>query len=435
MVFNSFLRPQSSYERPVPLVLVDPDVDATAVVCFNPEWMPYVLGSLQQLVQHTTWDTQDEDELLQQIARASLLIAQFTTPCGGEPMLQVRQSEESPCTLEQSVDGGETWTSFADMQLCPPRIRTNKGKTQWFNGEAWVDVPGGGDERYDGESEPQWITPPSGESGDCLAAENIVASYVTMLTQTKSGLDAVLAISGIVDVVAGYIGTQTLFPPALIILEISIVVGALAEIGATAIEDLIESPDVDTLKCIISCHASEDGAFTAAEFDAIQDDVSSQIDEPTRTIMSKWLDSYGPVGLTRAAASNGITDGDCSDCDCDAVTAHMLFDLGSIDSPRKINAGETWTIHSGNNAGANQYCAVEFSACIKATVISYTGWVIDTTPGGNPAWRDCAGTDHNTMGGDQPPTYLAPELHCTRMYFGGLVSSPFSVTIRFDDFV
>jgi len=209
MAFNAFLRPQSSYERPVPLVLVEPDVDATAVVCFNPAWMPYVLGSLQQLVQHTTWDTQDEDELVQQIARASLLIAQFTTPCGGEPMLQVRQSEESPCALEQSVDGGETWTSFADMQLCPPRIRTNKGKTQWFDGEAWVDVPGGGDERYDGESEPQWVTPPSGESGDCLAAENIVASYVTMLTQTKSGLEAVLAISGIVDVIAGYIGTQT----------------------------------------------------------------------------------------------------------------------------------------------------------------------------------------------------------------------------------
>lgn len=32
--------------------------------------------------------------------------------------MQVRQSTESPCILEQSTDGGETWTEWADITLC-----------------------------------------------------------------------------------------------------------------------------------------------------------------------------------------------------------------------------------------------------------------------------------------------------------------------------
>jgi len=183
------------------------------------------------------------------------------------------------------------------------------------DGSAWVDLPGGGDERYDGESTPQWPDPPPGQDGACLAAENIVASYITMLTQTKAALDLAATISGIVDIVAGYIGTQTLFPPALFILNISLAVGALVTLGSEAIEELIDSPNVDVLKCIIMCNASADGAFTADEFDQIKDDIDDQIDDPEKLIMTEWINSYGPVGLTRIAAANDIEEGSCP-CDC-----------------------------------------------------------------------------------------------------------------------
>lgn len=78
---SPFAVPQSSYERPVPLVLVDPDTDANITVCFRSEWLPYVLGALQQLILQTTWDTDDPDALNLVQARAQLLIALFIEGC------------------------------------------------------------------------------------------------------------------------------------------------------------------------------------------------------------------------------------------------------------------------------------------------------------------------------------------------------------------
>lgn len=388
MVNNPFRRPQSSYEGPVPLVLVDPDVDKDVTVCFNSAWLPYVTGALSQLTLPTTWDTDDDTERLEQIQRATLLIAMFTTPCGGElEVFDVRQNEEEPCSLEKSTDEGETWVSFADLQLCPPRIRTSKGKLQWFDGTSWVDVPGGADERYDGESEPQWTDPPVGEDGACLAAENIVASYVTMLTQTKAGVDAVATISGIVDIVAGYIGTQTLFPPALFILNISLAVGALAVLGSEAIEDLIDSPNVDVLKCIIKCHASSDGAFTAAEFDDIKDDIDDQISDPEKLIMTEWINSYGPVGLTRIAAANGIEDGDCGTCDCNIVT--FTYDTGS--GPANAGIDDLVTFVGVPSTDGKGYVQVQTAPCVTLEFVSSS-----STPyegfGGSQGWWPCGST-------------------------------------------
>lgn len=73
--------PQSSYELPVQLVLVDPDDTPDHQVCFRREWLPYVLGSLQQLLQDTTWKTTDESALNLVQARSQQLISQFIQGC------------------------------------------------------------------------------------------------------------------------------------------------------------------------------------------------------------------------------------------------------------------------------------------------------------------------------------------------------------------
>src|SRR5438445_10539673 len=78
---NPFAYPQSSYQRPAPLVLVDPDVDANFTVCFRSEWLPYVVGALSQLLAQTTWETDDPDVLNLVQARAQLLIALFMEGC------------------------------------------------------------------------------------------------------------------------------------------------------------------------------------------------------------------------------------------------------------------------------------------------------------------------------------------------------------------
>jgi hypothetical protein len=78
---SPFAYPQSSYQRPVALVLVDPDVDPNFTVCFRSEWLPYVIGALSQLLAQTTWQTDDPDALNLVQARAQLLIALFMEGC------------------------------------------------------------------------------------------------------------------------------------------------------------------------------------------------------------------------------------------------------------------------------------------------------------------------------------------------------------------
>lgn len=254
-----------------------------------------------------------------------------------------------------------------------------------------------------------------------------------------------LAISGIVDVVAGYIGTLTLFPPALIILEISIVVGALAEIGSTAIEELIDSPDVDTLKCIIRCHASEDGAFTASEFANIQDDVNEQIDEPTRTIMAKWLDSYGPVGLTRAAAANGITEGDCGDCDCDNIISLTYF--GGTTGPATAHIGENFVVTpaSFSSDGGYSIVSIVFSHCVNLTWLAGSvtlspghsvdaQWYVGTEYGGTSCGTETTVTYSSSTDADEVNIQQGVSHAGNNFSSRGQESRP-NVTLRIDSLV
>lgn len=76
-----FAFPKSSYERPAPLVVVDPDVDPNFTVCFRSEWLPYVIGGLSQLLQQVAWDTDDPAALTLVRARAQLLIDMFIVGC------------------------------------------------------------------------------------------------------------------------------------------------------------------------------------------------------------------------------------------------------------------------------------------------------------------------------------------------------------------
>lgn len=71
---SPYAHPVSSFERPVPLVTVDPDADPVVTFSVNRDWIPYILGSLKQLVLQSTWKytTQEELDLVQ--ARAMDLL-------------------------------------------------------------------------------------------------------------------------------------------------------------------------------------------------------------------------------------------------------------------------------------------------------------------------------------------------------------------------
>lgn len=118
---SDFAVPVSSFQRPVPLVFVDPDKDASVTVCFNAAWQPYIIGALQQLVLQTTWDTEPGAalDLVQQ--RAMALIGLF------------------------GVNGGncasQTPESDYEMAICE-QLRFEDGKLQGLCCGEWVDIPG-----------------------------------------------------------------------------------------------------------------------------------------------------------------------------------------------------------------------------------------------------------------------------------------------------
>lgn len=115
--WNEFAVPHSSFERPVPLISIDPDDSPDYTVCFRSEWLPYILGALQQLLLQTTWKSDDKAEIQHQQERARLLIAIFIEGCA-ESGAMLRADPENACILQQSIDGGETWTTLLDTSTC-----------------------------------------------------------------------------------------------------------------------------------------------------------------------------------------------------------------------------------------------------------------------------------------------------------------------------
>lgn len=74
---NPYRPPLPSFIIPVDPPGVDPDEDATAGVCFNPAYRPYILGALKQLQLPTTWNFISSDQAQITNYRIGLLIGMF----------------------------------------------------------------------------------------------------------------------------------------------------------------------------------------------------------------------------------------------------------------------------------------------------------------------------------------------------------------------
>lgn len=70
---------RTSYVRPVSLPSGDPGAPPTVGVEIAAEWIPYICGSLTQLLLPTTWDTADPATLITVLERVADLIALIGT--------------------------------------------------------------------------------------------------------------------------------------------------------------------------------------------------------------------------------------------------------------------------------------------------------------------------------------------------------------------
>jgi len=85
----------------------------------NRSWIPFLLGAVEVLADERIYDPLQPGiaDMVGRIPELQSIIANGNMECEGEPM-QLRQNPTSPCLLEQSNDGGNTWTLAFDYSKC-----------------------------------------------------------------------------------------------------------------------------------------------------------------------------------------------------------------------------------------------------------------------------------------------------------------------------
>jgi hypothetical protein len=268
--------------------------------------------------------------------------------CG---VMDTRQSESTPCVLEKQTECDGTWSAFADMRLCVPRMRFVGGVLQQDTtglGD-WVDAgdpEAPYDDRTDGAYTPAWATPPEGEDGACLAALNAIAfarSAVTgycnlndtlfdFLTNVMWFISRLQVIAEIKNIVVQMVATF-----------VSLIDGFLGDWGDTADYDF-----TDDILCIIKDAYQTDGSMTGAGWATIGTAIQGVIDGKTvieekqaLRVASLVFFGLGPIGMSRVANFAGILTGTC-DCGW-----HVVMDLTSDDYDWERVPGWTLGEYSG----------------------------------------------------------------------------------------
>lgn len=359
-------------------------------------------GALLDLAAGYKWQD-DPDHKAKDVALVWRGVIDNMEDCGVTDF-DVRQNEEEPCKLDKSTDGGETWTQFANLQLCPPRLRPGtNGGIEWWDGTGWVPLPDQGDERQDGAYDPPWPTPPEGETGNCLAAENIVAVLSTTLEQTRASLEAGAIALIISTTITGIL--SAFIPPAVFATIANSIALALVEGGIALLDECIDSDNMDQLKCAINCHAEADGSITAGEFNDIYNELDLTVSNVlVRSIYQYFMDSMGPVGLSRMGASAGITSGSCDDCQCGVSTIRFYRpNPFTLMEERTIHVGDVVTVpyyDSQGHHGVNIQWHV--GDCNSFDITTLTSW------SGVPGYDNWSYTYCDESGDHGGGSYLSP---------------------------
>lgn len=290
-------------------------------VCFQiivPNDEMYLAAFRGQLWELTRWYNWQRDPEHKAILVADVWKGIYETVRAGDNcevgMFDIRQKPDAPCII-QKQPYGDTWLDAVNMQLCPPQVRVNNGVVQWFNPNTglWENVETG-DERSNGSAPIPWPSPPVGEDGACLTAENITAYYQSVLTSVRG--DVVLGKS--VTIIATLVTSAlSLFIPPMLYGTLALgLASAALTLGEVGLTIMLQEEHLENFKCVIYCNVESDGSVTATSFTNIRAGMATWASGLELLIIEQYLDSLGSVGLQRQGNALGITTGHCDDCGC-----------------------------------------------------------------------------------------------------------------------
>lgn len=205
-----------------------------------------------------------------------------------------------------------------------------------FDGNTWKkfvpDGSGGGsflpvDPRNDGTVPPPWPTPPSGQTGQCLSAANIMKTFEDMMADMEAKLVALASLGSLLMAVEAWFALA--LGPLGIVVELATefasgAIDAGAVVIGLAFDPVTQHDAYHGCQCILQCNMSADGSISAAGIANAKTDFFAHIDgwvsdsaanSAWRLFFPDFLDSQGKNGLTLMGKILGISSSDCTDCD------------------------------------------------------------------------------------------------------------------------
>ena len=364
---------------PIPNV-IDPPESMRMTLCIpkNRDHMSAFFGALYQL---TLWDSWQEDDAHNGAELAKVWWRYYLSwdrvmsdldcedgmnDCCVEPAI-TRRVNPVTGNLEQSVNGGATWTPAAGgvqsmiVQPVPP-VTSGVAGTKC---DAATNVAGQVD---------VWIDQ---VSNDFTTATTILEFATAVLVAILAAVFAALSLGALTAA------------EALVIPTIMAACTAAFGAGKAAFDAYWTTEVKDAILCAAYCNIGDDGSFTAMQFSTFWGKVNSDLPpSPAKMLFMGFLSSVGKEGLNAMAASGMAADSDCADCDCfdDCASTWEIFG----DDPTHFHGtiderGEGYIIASSGSGGYLLIRTPNKDACCLITSIENISGRTDLSPG----WTDC----------------------------------------------
>ena len=323
---------QGSFEVPEIPPAYEPD--AEPLVCLpaiNQYWLPYVMGALDQLRNPSSWLVADDDAMYTTLARVSKLreMIGVRATC----MSYLIRFDGGSCQLQQSTDGGTTWTEvegWADFVPCLPpheELRLTDAcalQGSYDAGTTWTDIEGWGD--YFGpcvqDKMPVIGLPPNpgGQTPDQLACS--IAAYLANQVILEGMQAAVATVSDDLTLISMAVSISNIIPEFVLVHlfvdAVSVIYTAVSEGTLSDYEAALTSaPLWAEVTCAIYAAIVGVGYVDPTNFATIVFNLSAMTYTPTDvvTAIHGYVNAIGATGLAQLSLRAGLEAGaDCSTC-------------------------------------------------------------------------------------------------------------------------
>lgn len=254
--------------------------------------------------------------------------------CEGNVTFQLRQNSVNRCLLEQSTDGGQTWTTAFDYSIClaEPLVRFDENANMEISedgGTTWRPANPDEDPRQSATDFPPLLGA-DGDAKRCEAARNAAGYLMDNINNqiASRGTGAILselaAVALQVLIVLGIIGSGGVLAPLLLAIAAALLTYTYAELAAA-----FDSTTQQTLLCILYCNFEIDGTISVASLEIVKAEIQFQLNATAADILIQNLNAMGIKGINNASRlSQSLFTSDCSECtSCQQCAGTTLEEL------------------------------------------------------------------------------------------------------------